>query len=64
MTAELGDVKRMIFSEKVSVEEQGRGIEMTFTKILGEKGEKGKVKKVLFLFVVKCISHEAYFSHF
>lgn len=31
MTTELGDVKRMRdFSEEVSVEEQGRGIEMTY----------------------------------
>lgn len=54
MTIELGAVKRMRdFSEKVSVEEQGRGIEMSFTEILGEKGEKGQVKKVLlFLFMV------------
>lgn len=57
MTIELGDVNRMRdFSEKVSVEEQGRGIEMSFTESLGEKGEKSKVKKVLlFLFMVKCI---------
>lgn len=54
MIIELGAVKRMRdFSEKVSVEEQGRGIEMSFIEILGEKGEKGQVKKVLlFLFMV------------
>ena len=53
MTIGLGDIKRMRdFSEKVSVEEQGRGTEIPFAKILDE-GEKCKVKKVLFLFVVK-----------
>lgn len=53
MTIRLGDIKRMRdFSEKVSVEEQGRGIEIPFAKILDE-GEKCKVKKVFFLFMVK-----------
>ena len=65
MTIELGDVKRMRdFSEKVSVEEQGRGIEMTFYKNFRWEGRKGQSQESFVVLVCgkMCITWDLFLS--